>query len=104
MRARCSGVGLATASPEAAAGAGPAEGADRLRDGGRVLLPGDAAGVARGGASGAGARRGEGQGQARRPAEGASSAMGAGGGANLSPEERAARRQRRQEAASGPAQ
>ncbi|TWO71567.1 efflux RND transporter periplasmic adaptor subunit [Caenimonas sedimenti] len=118
------------------------EGADRLRDGARVMLPGDTPGGG-GGPGGQGRRRQgaasaaqpaasepfqgasaarrnadvtspwagareaplpaspqRGEGQAQRPNGAASSAMGA--GANLTPEERAARRQRRQEAASAP--
>jgi multidrug efflux system membrane fusion protein len=99
------------------------EGADRLRDGARVSLPGDAP---RGGGAGGGggrrrdgaagrpggaasaaqpaasdafsgasaAQRGGGGGAATAPWAGASAMMGAGG--NLTPEERAERRRRRQ--------
>lgn len=60
------------------------EGADRLRDGARVTLPGDTPG----GPGGPG-------GWARRPGGGASAAMGAASG--LTPEQRAERRQQRQQ-------
>lgn len=68
------------------------EGADRLRDGSRVILPGDAPGA---GGQGGARRRRDG---ASAPAAAASAAMGAGGAGKLTPEQREERRRQRRAA------
>lgn len=72
------------------------EGADRLRDGSRVILPGDAPGRPRGPASQpfTGASAAQAPASAAPPWAPASALMGAGRNESLTPEEREARRQR----------